>query len=81
MDAAARHPGFTHVLNGRFKGGYITRQYGRPADGVHALQLEMCWSCYLGDEGRPQDWDQGFAAGVQPLLRRLLETLAGWKPA
>ena len=33
--------GFTHVVNGRFKGGWITRHYGRPHDDVHALQLEV----------------------------------------
>ena len=41
-----------HVIDGRFKGGYITRHYGRPADGVHAVQLEMCWRCYM-DEAPP----------------------------
>ena len=38
---------FSHVMDGRFKGGYITRQYGRPAQGIHAVQLEMCWSTYM----------------------------------
>ena len=38
--------------NGRFKGGYITRHYGQPARGVHALQLEMCQSTYM-DETAP----------------------------
>ena len=41
-----------HVVDGRFKGGYITRHYGRPDDGVHAVQLEMCWRCYM-DEAPP----------------------------
>jgi N-formylglutamate deformylase len=72
---------YTVVVDGRFKGGYITRRYGRPHDGVHALQLEMCWSCYLADESRPEAWDPAFAGGVQTLLRRLLETLATWRPA
>jgi len=31
------------IDDGRFKGGHITRQYGRPMHGVHAMQLEMCW--------------------------------------
>ena len=39
--AQAREP-FTFVFNGRFKGGHITRAYGRPEQGVHAIQLEMC---------------------------------------
>ena len=38
---------YTHVLNGRFKGGHITRQYGRPAAGVHAVQPETCGPPYL----------------------------------
>jgi N-formylglutamate deformylase len=40
---------YSHVLDGRFKGGYITRHYGRPADGVHAVQLEMCWRAYMDE--------------------------------
>ena len=71
---------WTVAVDGRFKGGYITRRYGRPAEGVHALQLEMCWSCYLVDEARPADWDAGFAGGVQPLLRRLLEPRVAGRP-
>lgn len=43
---------YTWVANGRFKGGFITREYGRPADGVHAVQLEMCQSTYM-DETAP----------------------------
>jgi N-formylglutamate deformylase len=70
----------THVVDGRFKGGYITRHYGRPDQRVHALQLEMCWSCYLADEAEPQHWSDAQAATVQPLLRRLLETLLAWRP-
>ena len=70
---------FTHVVDGRFKGGYITRQYGRPSQGVHAVQLEMCWSCYMA-ECAPYAWNQTQAAQVQPLLRALVETLLDWKP-
>ena len=44
--------GFTHVVNGRFKGGYVTRHYGQPARGVHALQLEIAQACYM-DEAPP----------------------------
>jgi N-formylglutamate deformylase len=42
-------------VDGRFKGGHITRHYGRPADGVHAVQLEMCWRAYM-DEAPPYRW-------------------------
>lgn len=70
---------YSHVLNGRFKGGHITRQHGRPASGVHAVQLEMCWRAYM-DEAPPWHWHPGRAAEVQPLLQALVRTLQGWRP-
>lgn len=60
------------VLNGRFKGGYITRQYGRPADGVHAVQLEMTQCTYM-QEAMPFDYLPEQATRVQPHLRAMLE--------
>ena len=63
---------FTHVSNGRFKGGYITRHYGRPQAGIHALQLEMCQSTYM-DERPPFAYRPELAAQVQPLLQRMLQ--------
>ena len=71
---------FTHVVDGRFKGGHITRHYGRPQSGIHAVQLEMCWRAYL-DEAAPQRWSDEHAAAVQPLLRQLVQTMIDWKPA
>lgn len=79
MDVLRRQARFSHVTDGRFKGGYITRCYGRPADGVHAVQLEMSWRAYM-DEGPPPRWDDERAAEVQPLLRELIGTLIEWGP-
>jgi N-formylglutamate deformylase len=70
---------YTHVVDGRFKGGHITRRYGRPAERLHAVQLEMCWRCYL-DESRPQTWDDARAAEVMPVLRELVQTMIDWRP-
>jgi N-formylglutamate deformylase len=70
--AAAGYPRYTHVLNGRFKGGYITRQYGRPAQNVHAVQLEMCQCTYMR-EAPPWDYDAQRAAQVQPVVREMVE--------
>ncbi|MBC5783909.1 N-formylglutamate deformylase [Ramlibacter sp. USB13] len=70
--AAARDPRFTHVLNGRFKGGYITRQYGRPAEHVHAVQLEMCQSLYMR-EAPPWNYEPEQAARVAPVVRSMVE--------
>ena len=71
---------FTQVVDGRFKGGYITRHYGQPGQGVHAVQLEMCWRCYM-DESPRGDWSPERAAGVLPLLQQLIQTLLDWAPA
>jgi N-formylglutamate deformylase len=70
--SAARHPDVTHVLNGRFKGGYITRQYGRPAEHVHAVQLEMGQHLYMR-EAPPWDYDAARAATIQPVVREMVE--------
>ena len=65
---------FSHAVNGRFKGGYITRHYGVPQRGVHALQLEQCHETYM-DEAPPFAYRPEVAARVQPVLRALLEAL------
>ena len=70
---------FDHVVNGRFKGGYITRHYGRPDDKIHAVQLEMCWRCYL-DEEQPQRWHEARAGQTRPLLRALMQAMLDWRP-
>ena len=75
---AAGEPQFSHVVNGRFKGGHITRHYGRPVDGVHAVQLEMSWRTYMDET--PPAWNDQRAAGVTPLLHRLVRALIDWRP-
>jgi len=72
LATAARFPQFGAVLNGRFKGGYITRLHGRPADRVHAVQLELSWRTYM-DEGGTHAFDEPLAAGVRPALRAIIE--------
>jgi len=68
---------FTHVVDGRFRGGYITRAYGQPAQRVHAVQLEMCWSCYM-PETLPWEIDEGRAVFLRPVLRELVGTMLYW---
>lgn len=74
---AQQAPGYTAVLNGRFKGGHITRQHGRPQDGVHAVQLEMTQCSYM-QEVLPFDYLPDRAEAVRPVLRGLLETALAW---
>ncbi len=71
---------YSWVLDGRFKGGYITRRYGQPASGIHAVQLEMSWRAYM-PEAAPFSWHDGRAQQLHPLLRALVETLSSWRPA
>lgn len=67
-------PGCSAVLNGRFKGGHITRLYGNPAEGVHAVQLEMTQCVYM-DESWPFAYRPEKAALIQPTLQRMLEAV------
>ncbi|WP_173819625.1 N-formylglutamate deformylase [Paraburkholderia piptadeniae] len=62
---------FTWVANGRFKGGYITRAFGQPSSGIHAVQLEMCQSTYM-DEDAPFSYRQDLAERVQPVIERMM---------
>ena len=77
-------PGYTGVLNGRFKGGHITRHYGQPERNIHAVQLEMTQCSYM-QEVLPFAYLPEVAAGVQPHLERMLKAVLAFaareKPA
>jgi formiminoglutamase len=61
------------VVNGRFKGGWITRHYGAPARGVHAIQMELAMNRYLDEDGPwPPYWDAERARPLQATLLRVL---------
>lgn len=64
--------GYSVALNGRFKGGYITRKYGNPANSVHAVQLELSEATYM-DERPPYGFRDDLARELRPQLRTLLE--------
>ena len=68
---------YTHVFNGRFKGGFITRNYGQPHRHIHAVQLEMSQCIYM-DEAAPYAYRPDLATRVQPLLRQLLQACLDW---
>lgn len=77
VDAFASDRDFDHVLNGRFKGGWITRHYGQPKTGVHAIQLELAQRAYM-DEAPPWRFDVTKADRLRPTLQRVLEAILGW---
>ncbi len=72
--------GYTAVDNGRFTGGYITRRYGAPADGIHTIQLELTQRSYM-DEAYPFGYRPDLADGVKPVLRDLLAAMIDWARA
>lgn len=72
--------GRTHVLNGRFKGGWTTRHYGKPETGVHAIQMELAQSSHLATETVPFAYDEAKAAALRPALAAILARLAALAP-
>lgn len=67
----------THVFNGRFKGGFITRHYGAPDQHIHAVQLELAQCTYM-DEAPPFGYREDRATPTQDVLRQLLEAALVW---
>ncbi len=72
FEEGRRAAGYSAVLNGRFKGGYITRAYGNPAQRVHAIQLELSQRTYM-NEPPPFEFREDLAGRLRPALRRFLE--------
>lgn len=67
---------FTTVLNGRFRGGWTTRHYGKPGKGVHAIQMEIAQSAYLESEAPPWTYSEAKAAHLRRTLKHILEAIA-----
>jgi len=68
---------YSTALNGRFKGGYITRQYGKPQHNIHAVQLELSQITYM-EESYPFKFNEKAAQQVRPTISRLLTTMLEW---
>lgn len=73
-----RNASYSVVVNGRFKGGFITRHYGKPQQQVHALQLEIAQHTYMQEW--PARWDAEKARALQKHLSGLVRLLIDWKP-
>ncbi|MQT13600.1 N-formylglutamate deformylase [Segnochrobactrum spirostomi] len=80
IEAILAASGRPMVVNGRFKGGYITRHYGQPEAGVHAVQMELACRAYLREPLGPvseADWptpyDPAYAAPLRAVLKDVLE--------
>jgi N-formylglutamate deformylase len=77
LQIARSYPHYSAVLDGRFKGGYITRRYGRPAESVHAIQLELAQLTYMSED-YPYSFDESRAAGLRPVLMQMLREVLRW---
>ncbi len=86
--ACALHPRFSRVVDGRFKGGWTTRHYGRPQDGVHAIQMELACRGYVDEPGGPTTeaswpppYDANRAGPMRAALRDILQACSAFAEA
>ena len=81
VGAVLADSGASYVVDGRFKGGWITRAYGNPRAGIEALQMELACRAYMREPERPtaENWpapiDEQRASATRATLRRILETI------
>jgi len=80
VGVCAQAQGYSHVLNGRFKGGHITRHYGCPEQHIHAVQLELAQCTYM-NETEPFDYRDDLAQPTAKVLQQLLSAALGWGKA
>ena len=78
MQRCAGQALFSHVRDGRFKGGYITRHYGAPAAGVHAVQIELAQAAYMDETGTR--YDEARAAPLVRVLEGVVAALLAFRP-
>lgn len=71
---------YKSVLNGRFKGGWTTRHYGKPETGVHAIQMELAQSTHLTTEDTPFAYDDQKAEALRKHLADILSALNDLAP-
>ncbi|SAI01275.1 N-formylglutamate amidohydrolase [Bordetella ansorpii] len=76
IQALAAQDTYSWVVNGRYKGGRIAQKYGNPAEGVHAVSLDICQSAYM-NEFAPYNYRLDLAERLQPLLGRMYASALG----
>lgn len=87
VERACDHPRFSRVTNARFVGGWTTRHYGRPAGGVHAVQMELACRGYLqepdtpAEDNWPPQFDSAYAEPLRSLLTQVLKSCVGFARA
>ena len=79
LDTCSAARGYRSVINGRFKGGWTTRNYGSPDKGIHAIQMELAQSTYMM-ERPPWTYETHSAERLRTHLKNILEKLIRWRP-
>jgi N-formylglutamate deformylase len=74
--AATTTAPYSSITNGRFKGGWTTRHYGRPDENIHAIQMELSQSLYMKQQNPPWQMDMEKSENVRIVLKQLLQALA-----
>ncbi|WP_206245335.1 N-formylglutamate deformylase [Novosphingobium terrae] len=76
VQSACAASGLTHVLDGRFRGGWTTRHYGEPQNGIHAIQMELAVRGYMAEpaDPTPDSWPTELDAqpAILPILRQVI---------
>jgi len=75
VDVCRDAEGYTFVQNGRFRGGWTTRYYGRPVENVHSFQMELAQKNYLASEEPPFVYQRAKADRLRKHLQGVLERL------
>ena len=75
VEACLKHAPDEIVLNGRFKGGWVTRTYGRPETGIHAIQMELAQRAYLTEEAPPWAYNDAVAGPTRDTLADVFDAL------
>jgi N-formylglutamate amidohydrolase len=70
--SVAKASAYSTAVNGRFKGGYITRHYGSPQDNIHALQLEIAQRAYMNEASTR--FDKVLADDLRDILQSMLQS-------
>lgn len=79
-DICLKYSNFSSVLNGRFTGGWTTRNYGNPANGIHTIQMELAQSSYLVNENIDWKYSKDKADLIRPVLKEILTSLVFSEP-
>ncbi|MCE2574132.1 N-formylglutamate deformylase [Komagataeibacter sp. FNDCR2] len=80
VNIAGQDKDYSHIVNGRFKGGYTTRHYGQPEQGIHAIQLEKAQTIYLTHEDAPWPINTDKTRKISILIGQMLQQAISWQP-